>query len=123
MNVVSEKILSKYGKNISGTGLELRDFLLQHLAGVTEQPDESAGIIGFNYGAGYKGLICIIIPSKKGIKLGFYKGSQLPDPHQLLKGSGKVHRYVEINSRQAIHTPALSELLSRAVIAYKKRIA
>jgi hypothetical protein len=81
-----------------------------------------AHLIGYGYGPGYKEMICTIIPSKKGIKLGFYKGSELPDPETLLTGSGKVHRHVVINSDQDLKKLALKKLLSEAVKAYQKRM-
>ena len=100
----------------------MRQFLLKDLKGITEQPDAKANVIGYSYGAGYKDLICTIIFSKKGIKLGFYKGAELPDPKKLLTGSGKVHRYVEINSEDDIRNPALLELLEHAVDTREKRL-
>jgi hypothetical protein len=96
--------------------------LLRHLEGVTEQPDAKANVIGYSYGSGYKDLICTIILSKNGIKLGFYKGSELPAAKKLLTGSGKVHRYVEINSEEDIRNPALLDLLEKAVEAREKRV-
>lgn len=59
--------------------------------------------------------------SKKGVKLGFYKGSELRDPEHLLTGSGKVHRYVAINSQEDIDNAALLNLLDEAVRAHQKR--
>jgi hypothetical protein len=67
-------------------------------------------------------MICTIILSKKGIKLGFYKGAELPDPKKLLTGSGEVHRYVEIKSEEDIRNPALLELLKHVVDAREKRL-
>ena len=118
----AEKILAQFPEGVAATGSILRQFLLRHLKGITEQPDSKANVIGYSYGAGYKNLICTIILSKKGIKLGFYKGSELPDPKKLLTGSGKVHRYVEINSEEDIRNPALRELLEHAVQARERRL-
>jgi hypothetical protein len=55
------------------------------------------------------------------MKLGFYKGSQLPDPAGILKGTGKVHKYVEIKSVGDIALPALRKLLEEALKAYEAR--
>ncbi len=123
MNVESEKILSKYAEKISTLGIELREFLLTNLAGITELPDAPDSVIGFGYGAGYKDLICTIIPSGKGVKLGFYRGAELPDPANLLTGTGKVHKYVEIKSAKDISNPALKNLLDDAVDAHRDRKA
>lgn len=123
MPVTAADILSAYEEKIATPGFALRDFLLSHLKDIIEQPDAPAHIIGYNYGTGYKTLICTIIPSKKGIKLGFNHGSLLPDPDHLLEGSGKVHKYVVINSTDDIKNPALLKLLKEAVKAYGVRIA
>jgi len=121
--MTADKILAQFPDSVAVTGSSLRQFLLRHLKGITEQPDPTANVIGYSYGAGYKDLICTIILSKRGIKLGFYKGSEMPDPKQLLTGSGKVHRYVEINSEEDIRNPALLELLEHAVEAREKRLS
>ena len=121
--MTAEEILSRYEEKITTLGLQLRDFLFSELKGINEEVDTTANIISFNYGKGYKNIICVIIPSKKGIKLGFYKGSELPDPEKLLTGTGKVHRFVEIKSVQDINNPALKRLLKEAVAAYTIRKA
>ena len=119
--MTAEEILSAYEEKISAPGFQLRKLLFSELKNINEEADASSNIISFNYGKGYKNVICVIIPSKKGIKLGFYKGSELPDPGNLLKGNGKVHRYVEIKSSQDIHNAALRQLLKEAVAAYAAR--
>jgi hypothetical protein len=121
--MAAEEILSRYEEKIAQLGLQLRVFLFSELKGINEEVDATANIISFNYGKGYKNIICVIIPSKKGIKLGFYKGSELPDPEKLLTGTGKVHRFVEIKSVQDINNPALKRLLKEAVAAYTIRKA
>jgi hypothetical protein len=121
MTSTYEHILIKYDAPVRELALLLREFLLKQLKGVTEQADVPANMVAYGYGPGYKDMICTIIPSKKGIKLGFYKGSELPDPTKLLTGSGKVHKYVEITSDKEIKSPALKALLSEALKAYKAR--
>jgi hypothetical protein len=118
----AEDILSKYEEEVSTLGFQLREFLLKELKQIIEYPDGPASIIGYGFGPGYKALVCTIIPSKKGIKLGFYKGSELPDPKKLLTGSGKVHRYVEIKSEKDIRNPAIKKLLDEGLKAYSIRM-
>jgi hypothetical protein len=118
----AEDILSKYDEKVSKLGFQLRDFLLTELKEIIEYPDGPANIIGYGFGPGYKQLLCTIIPSKKGIKLGFYKGSELPDPKKLLTGSGKVHRYAEIKSENDVKDPAIKKLIDEALKAYHRRV-
>jgi hypothetical protein len=121
MNTDTLDIIGKYDERISSLGFRLREYLLKELKDISETPDIKANIVGYGYGPGYKAMICAIIPSKKGIKLGFNRGSELPDPAKLLTGSGKVHKYVEINSEKELVLPALKKLLKEAVKAYHQR--
>ena len=60
-------------------------------------------------------MICIIIPSKKGLKLAFYNGIDLPDPQNLLEGKVKLSRYVGIKSDKEIYSQALKQLIKKRV--------
>lgn len=116
-------ILARYDGPVSVLASQARYFLLSELENIQEIPDQSINLIGYGYGTGYKDLICTLMLSKKNVKIGFYKGSELPDPQKLLTGTGKVHRYVEINSEKDITNPALRKLLTAAKKAFKKRTA
>lgn len=115
--------LSNYNQQVYTHAAILREIILTALPGVTEQLDLPARMVAYCYGQKYAEMICTLIPSKKGLKLGFYKGVDLPDPHQLLKGTGKISRYVEIETKEQIQSPALKALLESALDAYKKRMA
>jgi len=115
------QFLLSYDDKVSGLAIPLRDFLLKKLPDIQEQLDKPARIIGYGYGPKYSDTICVIIPSKKGLKLGFNKGSELPDPMKLLTGTGKVHKYAEIKSAKDIDSSALKKLLLNALKAYKLR--
>ena len=117
-----DEFLSNYSDEVFTNALELREVLLTKLPGIIEQIDVPAKMIAYSYGQKYAEMICTIIPSKKGLKLGFYKGVDLPDPDKLLEGSGKISRYVEIRSAEQIKSPALKKLIESALAAYKKRI-
>ena len=41
-----------------------------------ESIDESAKLFGFSYGPGYKGLVCTLIMSRTGVKLGIVRGAE-----------------------------------------------
>ena len=115
--------LSNYSEEVFVTILKLREVLLANLPGITEQLDIPAKMIAYCYGQKYAELICMIIPSKKGIKLAFYKGVDLPDPDKLLKGTGKISRYVEIRSAEQMRSVALKKIIENALKAYQKRMA
>lgn len=115
--------LSQYDDKVFEHALQLRALLFKSLPGVTEQLDLPAKMIAYCYGQKYSDLVCVIIPSKKGLKLGFNKGPELPDPDKLLEGTAKTTRYVEIKSAEIIKSASLKRLIKEAFKAYQLRSA
>jgi hypothetical protein len=114
--------LLAYDEAVCNTALQLRKIIFANLPAVIEQIDIPAKMIAYCYGQKYIEMICTIIPSKKGLKLGFYKGTELRDPQHLLQGTGKISRYVEIKPGEKINSAAVKELLQNALAAYKQRM-
>jgi hypothetical protein len=117
----AESIFSRCPAPVGEIARAARTTLLAKLPGVEEQPDAAANVVGYGYGPGYKGLVCTLILSKGGVKLGFYKGAGLDDPHRLLEGAGKVHRYVVLESADAAADPRLAALIDDAAAAFRER--
>lgn len=113
--------LGQYDKEIVNNIMSLREIISDCLPGIKEQVDLPAKMIAYIYGQRYLDMICTIIPSKTGIKLGFYKGTDLPDPQRLLEGKGKISRYVQIKTKEQIESPAIRTLIENALEAYKVR--
>jgi len=117
-----ERLLGSYSPAVAEAARAVRGAVLAALPGCEEQADHSANVIGYGYGPGYKHMICTLILSKAGVKLGFSGGASLDDPDQLLEGSGKVHRYVVVADRAEAEDPRLAALLGRALAAYRARV-
>lgn len=118
-----DAFLSQYDDQVFTNALKLRKILLENFPEIKEQIDLPAKMIAYCYGQKYSELICTIIPSKKGLKLGFNRGVDLDDPENLLEGTGKISRYIEIKSDKQIKSPAIKKLLSVALKAYKQRMS
>ena len=116
-----EKTLSKYPEEISDLALAARNLILKELPDITEIPDEKANMLAYGFANTYKDTICTIIISKKGIKIGINKGSELPDPTKILTGTGKVHKYVPISKSSELKNPAIKDLLNEGLKAWKVR--
>src|SRR5262245_17924005 len=104
-----ESLLAPYPAEVRELALAARDFLAEALPGAQETVDESAKLLGYGYGTGYTGLACTLLLSKKGIKLGISRGSELPDPKHLLQTTADLNQ------------PGLKPLLKAALAAWKKR--
>jgi hypothetical protein len=116
-----ETLLAPYPPEVRDLALAARDFMAQTLPGASETIDGTAKLFGYGYGPGYKGLVCTLLLSKTGIKIGISRGSELPDPKKLMHGSGKVHRHVQLRAIEDLKQPGLKPLLKAALAAWKKR--
>lgn len=90
--------LSNYRNEVIQNTHFLRKLIFENLPDIQEQLDISAKMIGYCYGQKYADLVCTLIPSKKGLKLAFYKGIDLSDPEKILQGNAKFSRYIEITT-------------------------
>lgn len=114
MNKNLQELLASYDPSVADLVLKIRDVLLSELEGIQEEIDISGRMVGYGFGKGYSNLICTFILSKKGLKVGFYKGTELNDPEGLLDGRGNVHKYVAISQISDINNPAFHQLIKDA---------
>src|SRR4051812_16320620 len=110
-----DNFLSRYSEEVFTNALTLREVLLANFPDVIEQIDVPAKMVAYCYGQKYKEMLCTIIPSKKGLKLGFAYGPSLPDPDHLLEGNGKLSRYIEIKTEKQIKSAQLKKLLKSSL--------
>jgi hypothetical protein len=58
----------------------------------------------------------------KGLSLCFLQGAKLPDPHNLLRGSGNVVRNIRLESAEALDDPRVRRLIDIALTRAKQPI-
>ena len=117
----ADKLISGYSPDLQSLINGARTFLLKSLPGSTEEVDPTAAVLSYGYGPGYRDMVCTLILSKTGVKLGFVNGAQLEDPKGLLEGSGKLHKYVQLKSASDLNRVGLKELINVAHSAWQKR--
>ncbi len=118
-----ETLLRGYPPDVRALARKTRAWIGKRALGISEQVDLSARIMGFNFDRGYAGMVCVIMPTKAGVNLGFYRGAELRDPHSLLEGAGKLHRHVKLRSPADLRRPGLAALFAAALAACKSRTA
>jgi hypothetical protein len=116
-----EQLLEPYPPEVRALALAARELITHVVPDATEIADASAKVIGYGYGPGYKDTICTLILSKRGVKVGIARGSELPDPEGLLQGSGKVHRHVPLQEMDDLKQPGLKRLLEAGLAAWQQR--
>jgi hypothetical protein len=116
-----EEKVARYSAEVRSLARETRALVLELLPAAEETVDPSSSVVGYGYGPGYKGLICSLILSREGVKMGLTQGAGLPDPKGLLQGVGKVHRYIPIETPSDLRKPGLRQLVGAAAAAWRER--
>jgi hypothetical protein len=116
------KLLARYPDDVQALALEATRLIRRLLPDVEERADPTAGLIAFGSGPGYKGMVCTLLLSKTGVKVGLVRGSELDDPRGLLEGSGKVHRYIQMKSAADLRRPGVSALIRATYAGWRKRL-
>jgi len=95
-----EQFLSAYDPKVQTICMQLRKLTVELLPETEEILFEGWKNISYGTGAsrGDKDLLLYIMPLKDSVNLGFYRGTNLPDPKKLLKGTGKLMRHIKIKA-------------------------
>jgi hypothetical protein len=110
-----KEAVAKASDHARDLAYQLRKLVVKLMPDVVEIPWPRLRMA--SYGVGPKKQsehFCYISTQKDDVNLGFYYGAELPDPEQLLQGTGKLLRHVKIREAKAIRNPALRQLLKVA---------
>jgi hypothetical protein len=116
-----EAFLDSYPAEVGELARAARVLIEKMVPKAEETLDKSAKVIGYGYGPGYKGVVCTLILSKTGVKLGIPYGASMSDPEGLLRGAGKVHRHVVLQKLADLEQPGVKALIKAAVAGWKDR--
>jgi hypothetical protein len=122
VNLAIDKLLRSYPEDVQILARQARKQLREWLPDAGEGVDAAARMLAYSYGPGYKGMVCTLLLSKSGLKLGLVGGAALADPDGLLAGSGKVHRHVQLRTVQDLQKAGLKQLVLGARAACHKRL-
>ncbi len=117
MSEAVEDFLASYNDEVCEIALRTRALVLAVFPGAIEQLDIPAKIIGYGITRTYAGLVCAIAPQRTYVNLMFAQGTTLPDPEQILEGTGKRARHVKLQSADDVEKPAVRTLLAAAIAA------
>ena len=112
------------------TGEELRPIAIRLREIILELDSDACEVVRLGdkaatFGVGPKKMsegYAYIMPHKKWINLGFYKGAILTDENGLLEGTGKKMRHIKIHSMEDAERPALKTLLKLALAERKSAL-
>ena len=57
------------------------------------------------------------------VNIGFFRGAELPDPHRLLQGNGKMLRHIQIRPGDTVREDALVQLIESSYASMRDLIS
>lgn len=93
----------------------LRELILEADPDLTEEWKWNTAVWTHN------GMVCAVSAFKDHVKINFFKGASLPDPHGLFNSGleAKTSRSIDLYEGDTINEPALKDLI-RAAVSYNK---
>ena len=117
----AEEVLQSCPPDVQALADKARRLLLKLLPGAEESVDPTAAVLSYGYGPGYRGMVCTLLLSKSGVKIGIVNGAELADPNGLLEGTGKKHKYIQLKTASDLNRSGVKQLMETAHAAWRQR--
>jgi hypothetical protein len=117
-----ETVVGAYAPEIQELARAARALLFEQLPDCEEHVDTRGPYLSYGYGPGYKGIVCSLIVSKTGVKLGV-AFADVPDPKGLLEGEGKVFRHIQLKTPADLRRPGVKPIVKAALAAWRRKNA
>ena len=107
-----EKAIANFSPEIKNIAWQTRQLIYEILPNVIEVVWVQQKNTGYGTGPKKKTEhFCWIMPASKHVNLGFNYGAELPDPKNILEGTGKLFRHIKIKSVEQLSNQDLIKLL------------
>lgn len=100
MNKETEQFLNGFPDDIVKLAKAVCRFVSKNAADVEERVQPGWKVVTYRNDQ----VFCAVAPHKKWVNLQFYEGVSLPDPSNLLEGSGKSMRHVKIRTTSDLNS-------------------
>jgi hypothetical protein len=109
--------LKPYGPAVTDLVIAARRIVLEEAPDAVELVYDaySAVSVGYSFTGRPGDSFVYVAAYAKGVNIGFWAGTSLPDPDGLLEGTGKVSRHVKIRAASDLERPGLRALIRAAI--------
>lgn len=110
------EFLARYDLDVRRLLLAVRQTVLTEIPSSSETVNDVgyAVTVGFTFSGRFKEAFCYVVTGRTYVNLGFPRGAELPDPNRRLKGTGKLHRHLRIESFGDLDDPELLRFIQLA---------
>jgi hypothetical protein len=119
-----EKFIAKYSPEVSAVAHEALALLRARLPGAIELVYDNYNALAIGFSSTERGsdAILSIALYPRWVNLFFLQGAKLPDPHNLLQGSGSRVRRIRLEDAATLRKPAVRALITQALKSAAKPI-
>jgi hypothetical protein len=110
-----DKLISKYSPAVRALAKKTRALVLEIFPDASEKTYFGWSNTWYGTSAKNADAVFSISPMKEYMQLFFLRGTELSDPDELLEGTGKKLRHVNLHDAAELKRPALRRLMKRAV--------
>lgn len=111
-----ERLLSFKERELVSLFTDLRAFILQLYPQSNELLYHTHALTAvFSISDKLSGAFCMLPIYTNHLNLGFNQGALLKDPHQLLTGSGKLIRHIDVKKPEDYRNPRVQDLIREAI--------
>jgi hypothetical protein len=109
--------LSAYDKSVQDLALAMREIMIEEARSAIETIYDaySAVAMGYSFTGRLKDQFCHLAVYTGHVNLGFDRGVDLPDPRNVLEGTGKTTRHIRIEPGDDITQPWLRRYVRMAI--------
>jgi hypothetical protein len=110
------EFLLRYDPGVRELLLAVRRIVLREIPSVSETVNDVfyAVTVGFTFSGRVKEVFCYVVAYSTYVNLGFARGAELPDLHRRLKGAGKSHRHLRIQTQADLDDPEVLRFIRLA---------
>ena len=113
-NLQLEQLLNSLSPGVLDLVIKLRILVIGSNPNLVERIYPSWKTIGFGAGHKMSAQVCYLQAHQSYATLGFNRGTNLPDPKNLLINGGENLRYIQVFKAKDIDTVAILEILKAA---------
>jgi hypothetical protein len=119
-----DEFLDKYTPEVANAARDCLKTMRARLPGATELVYDTYNALAIGFGPSEKASDAIfsIVLYPRYVTLFFLQGVHVPDPKQLLQGSGNVVRRIKLELATDLDKPAIRELMAAALTSAKRAI-
>lgn len=118
------RFLKSFPKEVQDITKWLRDFVWTACPDSNELIYDNYNALAIGYGLSDKAsdVFCSLAVYSSYVNFGFLRGHEISDPDKILKGSGKMYRYITIKEQKDLPKAYIKKLLLESMVNAQSRL-